>query len=180
MSDMAESITPPALVYRPWALQRALQTIPASALGSKLFAQWLHHLDRWTLTASSGRLTFPGMMTGLPVVVLTSMGAKSGQPRTTPLVAVPDGARILLVASNWGQAKSPAWSFNVRAHPQVTLSFQGYSGPYLAQEVQDPNEYERCWQQAVAVYRGYAAYRQRAGSRHIPLFALTPASEGIN
>jgi deazaflavin-dependent oxidoreductase (nitroreductase family) len=174
MVSTGQGAVPPTLQYRPWPWQRAMQAVPASTLGSKFFSKWMHVLDRATLQISGGHLSFPRMVTGLPIVTMTAIGAKSGQRRTTPLVGIPDGTNVILIASNWGQAKNPAWSANLRANSQVTLSFQNYTGPYRVREIVDPQEYATCWQKAVAVYHGYANYKQRAGDRRIPIFMLTP------
>ena len=62
------------------------------------------------------------LFTGLPLITLTTTGAKSGRPRSVPLVGVPYGERLILIASNWGQAKHPAWYHKVlKAHPEVKV-----------------------------------------------------------
>lgn len=174
MTSTSHGDLPPTLHYKPWPWQRALHALPASTLGSRFFSKWVHQLDRTTLQLSGGRLTFPGLVTGLPVITLTSIGAKSGQTRTTPVVGVPDGTNVILIASNWGQPKNPAWSANLRANPRVTLTFQDYTGPYDACEVTDAQQYAVCWNKAIDTYAGYASYRKRAGDRAIPIFMLTP------
>jgi deazaflavin-dependent oxidoreductase (nitroreductase family) len=110
---------------------------------------------------------------GLPVVTVTTIGAKSGQLRSLPLVALPDGENVILIASNYGQKHHPAWYYNLRAHPQVQLTYEGHTVTYTAREATG-DERERCWQRVVALYSGYALYKERAGNRQIPVMILMP------
>jgi deazaflavin-dependent oxidoreductase (nitroreductase family) len=90
-------------------------------------------------------------------------------------VGIPDGERLILIASNWGQAKHPAWYYNVKANPQVTITRDGVTRPYVAREVMG-EERERCWAKAVALYPGYRGYAARAG-RGIPVIVLKESPE---
>jgi deazaflavin-dependent oxidoreductase (nitroreductase family) len=156
-------------------LQRINTGIAMSAVGARLSARVMHHLDKLVLRLSNGRSTAASLLTGLPILALTTTGAKSGQPRTTPLVAIPFGEnQLVIIASNWGQQKHPAWYYNILAHPQVTVTRDGRSQPYLAR-VTEGVEREACWQTAVQTYPGYNAYKQRT-TRQIPVILLTPAA----
>src|SRR5215211_1722742 len=112
----------------PSRLQRVLQHLPASQLGAWIFARTLDPLDRLLLRLSGGRVSVPGVLTGLPVVMLTTIGAKSGQPRTVPLVGLRDGDKVVLIGSNFGQTHHPGWYYNLRAHPEATLELPERSG----------------------------------------------------
>lgn len=151
----------------------AIKTFAASGPGAWLFARTAHHLDRWTLQATGGRTTLAGALGGLPVVTLSTVGAKSGQPRSVPLVALPDGNDLAIIASNFGQRHYPGWYYNLRAHPDVTVTREGVPRTYTAREA-TPDERARLWQQALAIYPGYHAYERRAAGRSIPIFILTP------
>src|SRR6187455_3158036 len=105
----------------PNGLQRLCQRIVASQLGSWIFARTLHPLDRLLLRFSHGRVSIPGVVTGLPVITLTTIGAKSGKLRTVPMVGLRDGDKVVVIASNFGQAHHPAWYYNLRANPQATV-----------------------------------------------------------
>ena len=137
-----------------------------------LLARTMHHVDAATLRLSAGRTTATAVLSGLPIIELTTTGAKSGRPRTVPLVGIPDGDRLILIASNWGQAAHPAWYYNVKAHPEVKVT--GRDVPterlYMAREVTG-EERDRCWAKAVALYPGYRGYAARAG-RGIPVIVL--------
>jgi deazaflavin-dependent oxidoreductase (nitroreductase family) len=161
------------LQHRPNALQRALHPILRTRASGWFLARVLHHFDRPVLRLSRGRHALTSLLAGLPVVIVTTIGAKSGQPRSLPLVAIPDGENAILVASNFGQKHHPAWFYNLRAHPEVQLTYEGKTVAYVARETSG-EERERCWQRAVEVYSGYAAYKQRAGQRQIGVFLLTP------
>lgn len=140
-----------------------------------LYARLLHHIDGAVLRLSGGRWTAGGVLTGLPMLTLTTKGAKSGRPRSVPLVALHDGDEIVVIASNWGQGHHPAWYYNLRAHPEARVVLQGRIGTFIAREATDA-EREHYWQMADAEYLGYAAYRRRAGPRRLPIMILTPKS----
>lgn len=159
--------------YHPHWWQRAVQQVARTRPGSWFMVRTLHHLDRAALKLSRGRYTAAGPLTGLPVVTLNTIGAKSGLPRSVPLIGIPDGDRIVLIGSNFGQSRHAAWYYNLKAHPQTTLTINNQTLPYVAREAEG-EERERYYRQAVALYPGYADYRQRAGARQIPVMVLTP------
>jgi len=165
------------LTYRQYQWQRLMQHIPASTLGATVFSKILHYVDPPLMRISKDRLSIPSLLTGLPVVILTSTGAKSGQTRTKPVIGVPDGDNVVLVASNWGQRRNPAWYYNLRANPVAELEFGGHSGTYIAREVTEPDEYQRLWQKAAEVYIGFDKYQRRTGDRKIPIMMLVPQAE---
>lgn len=160
----------------PNKLQRFLQFLPASRVGAWLFAPTLHHIDRFLLRLSNGRVSIPGVLNGLPVIRLTTIGAKSGLPRTVPVVGLPDGDKIVLIASNFGHAQNPAWYYNLRAHPEATVVLPTRTGTYIAREA-TAKERTRYWRRAADLYLGYPAYQQRTQGRVIPIMVLTPRTK---
>jgi F420H(2)-dependent quinone reductase len=110
-------------------------------------------------------------MIGLPVVVLTSIGAKSGKLRKTPLMRVEHNGEYLLVGSLGGAKKNPLWVYNVRANPLVELQDGSEKHDYRARELQG-EERAVWWERAVEAFPNYAGY-QRKTSRTIPVFLLT-------
>ena len=162
------------LTYRQFWWQRQLQHLPASNIGAAVFSKFLHYVDPDLMKITKNRLSVPGLVTGLPIVILTSTGAKSGVARTWPAIGIPDGDNIALIASNWGQKHNPAWYYNLRANPIAKLEFNGHIGAYKANEVTDPDEYQRLWKKGTEVYIGYEKYRQRVGDRKIPMMLLAP------
>jgi deazaflavin-dependent oxidoreductase (nitroreductase family) len=109
---------------------------------------------------------------GMPVVLLTTIGAKSGKLRKTPLMRVEHDGAYAVVASLGGAPKNPVWYYNIVANPHVELQDGTASGDYQAREVFG-EEKAIWWQRAVAAYPDYADY-QRKTDRDIPVFVLTP------
>jgi deazaflavin-dependent oxidoreductase (nitroreductase family) len=109
---------------------------------------------------------------GMPVVLLTTIGAKSGKLRKTPLMRVEHDGAYAVVASLGGAPKNPVWYYNIVANPHVELQDGTASGDYRAREVFG-EEKAIWWQRAVAAYPDYADY-QRKTDRDIPVFVLTP------
>ena len=159
--------------FRPNFIQRWIQKLVARGSISRMLAPVLHHLDKPLLRFSHNRRSLTTLLSGLPVVVLTSTGARSGLPRATPLVGIPDGENMLLIASSFGRTRHPGWYYNVRAHPRVTLTIAGEPQEYRAVEAKGP-ERERAWRLATSAYAGFEAYARRAGERTIPVFILSP------
>lgn len=109
---------------------------------------------------------------GMAVVLLTTIGAKSGKLRKTPLMRVEHAGEYAVVASLGGAPKNPVWFYNIVANPTVELQDGTASGDYRAREVSG-DEKAIWWQRAVAAYPDYADY-QRKTDRDIPVFVLTP------
>jgi deazaflavin-dependent oxidoreductase (nitroreductase family) len=109
---------------------------------------------------------------GMPVVLLTTIGAKSGKLRKTPLMRVEHDGDYAVVASLGGAPKNPVWYYNIVANPHVELQDGTASADYQAREVFG-DEKAIWWQRAVAAYPDYADY-QRKTDRAIPVFVLTP------
>jgi len=153
-------------------LQLLIQRLAAMRGTAWILLRILPPVDRAVFRWSGNRFTLVSLLAGLPTLLLTSTGARSGQLRTTPLVGIPHGDGYILIGSNFGQAHHPAWAYNLRAHPNASLTRNGLTRAYLAREVRG-GEREACWQKAVSHYAGYAAYQARAG-REIAVFVLEP------
>jgi F420H(2)-dependent quinone reductase len=110
---------------------------------------------------------------GLPVVVVTSIGAKTGKLRKTPLMRVEHDGEYLAVGSLGGAEKNPVWVYNVRANPLVELQDGAEKHDYRARELAG-DERAVWWERAVEAFPNYAGY-QRKTSRLIPVFLLTKA-----
>ena len=147
--------------------------IASSRGGAWLFSRLAHHIDRPLLRWTDGKTSFSSLVSNVPVMTLTTTGAKSGLPRATPLVMTPDEERLILVASKWGQGGVPAWYHNLRANPRCTVVANGASRPFIARETTGA-ERDACWHLAVAYYPGYAAYASRVGDHMIPVLLLEP------
>ena len=109
---------------------------------------------------------------GKPVILLTTIGAKTGKIRKTPLMRVEHGGEYAVVASLGGAPKHPVWYHNIKAHPRVELQDGTVTREYEAREVTG-DEKATWWNRAVAAWPDYADY-QRKTDRQIPVFVLTP------
>ena len=156
------------------AAQRGIRLVGGTRPMAWLFARVLHHLDGPVLRGSRGRRCVTSALTGLPIVELTAEGARSGEPRTLPIIGVPDGDRLVLVASNYGQQRNPGWYYNLKANPRCSVVFHGQRYEMEAYEA-DGDERDRLWELDVSVYPPRNHYARRAGDRRIPVMVLQPA-----
>ncbi len=111
--------------------------------------------------------------TGLPVIIVTNRGNKTGAIRKTPLMRVVDGASYVLVASMGGAPKHPVWYFNLQADPDVEIRDETEVFEMRVREISDPEERERLWRIAVEAYPPYADYQVKT-ERVIPVFLAEP------
>lgn len=112
---------------------------------------------------------------GMPVVVITNVGARSGKIRKTPVMRVEDAGRYAAVASQGGAPTHPRWYYNLRAHPNVELQDGPVKQNMVAREVTG-EEKAAWWERAVAAFPDYESY-QRKTDREIPVFVLEPAAD---
>ena len=120
---------------------------------------------------SGGRLG--GTSNGAPVVLVDSIGRKSGKRRTHPLICDEQGEDIVVVASKGGIEQHPAWYLNLMASPETTINWRGEKRRVRAREAEG-EERERLWSRMVEVYPPYAQYQTRT-ERRIPVVVLEPA-----
>jgi deazaflavin-dependent oxidoreductase (nitroreductase family) len=120
------------------------------------------------------RRSLTSLGTGFPLCYLTTTGRRTGGVRTVPLLHLADGDRIVLVASNWGRRRDPAWALNLEATPAARVSVAGIERAYRARAATS-EERERYWAEALRVWPGYGDYRARAG-REIRVFVLEPVT----
>ena len=113
-------------------------------------------------------------MKGRPVILLSTIGAKSGKIRKTPLMRVEHGGQYAVVASLGGAPKHPVWYHNIVANPRVELQDGPVSKDYDAREVFG-DEKALWWERAVAAWPDYAEYQKKT-DRQIPVFVLTPVN----
>jgi len=111
--------------------------------------------------------------TGLPVILVTHTGNKTGAIRKTPLMRVKDGEGYVLVGSVGGAPKDPVWVHNLRVNPKIELRDETVVRPMQVREVTDKAERERLWKLAVAAFPPYAEYQAKT-ERQIPVFVAAP------
>ncbi|MEC9365785.1 MAG: nitroreductase family deazaflavin-dependent oxidoreductase [Chloroflexota bacterium] len=113
--------------------------------------------------------------TGLPVIIVTNTGNKTGAVRKTPLMKAVDGSNYILVASTGGAPKHPVWYFNLKANPSVKIQDGSDIYDMNVKEITDSDERKRLWKIAVDAYPPYHEYQQKT-TRVIPIFLAEPAS----
>lgn len=156
----------------PNAIQKLLHQFLMLRPVTAFFAPRVHRLDNALLKLTGGKFSAAEIL-GWDIIQLTTTGAKTGQPRTMPLVGIFDGERIALMGTSFGREHNPGWYYNLKANPECTVSFRGRVAKYIAREVQS-DEYEKYFQMAVDQYVGYQKYKERAAHRHIPVVILEP------
>ncbi len=121
------------------------------------------------------RLTRGRMMNKVgraPVLLLTSTGRRSGQPRTAPVLYLADGERLIVIGSNAGNDRAPAWSYNLRANPDAEVQIRGGHRRVRAR-VAEGEERAELWRRMNEQYAGFARYDENT-SREIAVFVLDP------
>ena len=161
-----------------WVTPRASIKALFEARGvTRAVAPLVHVVDQRLLAWSGDRLCLTTLLTGLPVLRITTTGARTGAARTHPLTALRDGDRLALIGSNFGRRRDPSWVHNLRAHPVAEAYTAGRAERFAARPASS-EEYARIWKRAVALYPGYAAYARRASPRKVPIFVLTAVDRG--
>ncbi len=147
-------------------LERAVM----SPVGYQYLLRVAPKIDHVVIPRTKGRLSSTGLD---KVGLVTTTGAKSGQPRTLPLALIDTGDGLLAIASNYGRPPHPGWSANLIAHPDCEVEFRGPKAPYRA-ELLAGDEREKAWATVVDFYAGYERYRQKCAPRQIRVFRLRP------
>ena len=164
------------------APQRMMQAlfwavVASSRPGAWLFSKTLHQQDKALFKATSGRLTRSAFLAGLPVVMLTTTGAKTGQRRTMPLIGIPVGEDLAVIGSNYGKKNTPGWVYNLESDPLAAVGYRDRTVDVVARRA-DEAEADRVFDLASAAYPGYAKYHTRADHRVIRVFVLETATPG--
>jgi deazaflavin-dependent oxidoreductase (nitroreductase family) len=150
---------------------RAVRWFAATRVGDWLFANVLRRLDGPVYRITAGRHTAANLLSGLPVVQLTTTGARTGRPRTVPVLGVPTPGGLAVFASNFGRPQQPGWYYNLRAHPSATVTVRGNVSRLHAVEARAEVR-EQAWRRGLEIFPGWEAYQDRAGGRDIPVFLL--------
>ncbi|MDH3500727.1 MAG: nitroreductase family deazaflavin-dependent oxidoreductase [Acidimicrobiia bacterium] len=155
----------------PNALQRLTRAWVASPVGAVTVSRFLHVLDRMVFRATRGRATATSILSGLPVITLTTTGARTGLARTVPLVAIPFGDDLAIIGSNFGQSRRPGWVHNLAVNPTAKVRYRNREIAVTARHATTV-ETENAFAAGVVVYPGYGTYRERATDRVITVFVL--------
>jgi len=150
-------------------VRKAAEIVPMSSLS----AWMIPRLDSRVFRLTRGHTTLSAWVSGLPIVMLTTTGARSGQPRTLPILGLPDGDRLVVIASNFGRQQHPGWYYNLRAHPLVLIGWKGSTTEMRARELTG-DERQRYLTRSHATYPWWEQYHDRAAPRQIPVVMLEP------
>ncbi|QIM21240.1 nitroreductase family deazaflavin-dependent oxidoreductase [Phycicoccus sp. HDW14] len=167
-ADLSYVLAPPT------ALHRAVRSAAATRAGAALLAHTLPTLDRAVSTLSRGRTTACALLSGLPVLVVTTTGRRTDRPRETRLIGVPVGGTLALLGTNFGQARTPAWVLNLEADPRATVAHRGAVVRVVAREA-DPAERVEVLDLAELVYVGFPRYLTRVPHRRVRILLLENA-----
>ncbi|MFJ3893005.1 MULTISPECIES: nitroreductase/quinone reductase family protein [unclassified Streptomyces] len=153
---------------------RAVQKVSSTRAFARIAPHVIPAMDRTVHRLTRGKVLLSAQM--LPGVILTSTGARSGQPRRSPLACMPEDGGWVLVGSNFGRPGHPAWTHNLIAHPDAEISWKGEEIPVTARLLEGA-ERAAVWQTALAFWPPYATYQKRI-EREIRLFRITRRAGG--
>lgn len=159
------------------AFHRTMRTFAATKAGRVFFRPTAHHVDQLVSTLTAGKHSFAGIVAGMPSVILTTTGAKSGKRRTVVLLAIPHPDGLAVVAANYGGAKHPGWYHNLKNNPAATVTIEGDTWPAIARSP-TPIERDEIWAKGVDIYPGLTKEDMWAGDRLIEAFVLTRNERG--
>ncbi len=151
--------------------QRAVQRLAATRGAAWALSRLLTPVDRLVLRLTMGRMTAAGLLAGVPVITVTTTGARTGLPRSSPLVGIPLDASLAIVGTNFGQRRTPDWVRNLEADPGAEVTYRTATVPVQARPPTE-GEYELVFQRAIGLYPGYGDYRERVTGRAIRVFVL--------
>ena len=149
------------------SLRAAASTAPASAVLARTLRPADALLSRWGAARAGGS----GLLVGLPVVTLTTTGARSGLPRAVPLIPVVTEAAFAVLGTNFGGERTPAWVRNLEANPEASIAFAGRDLRVRTRQLEGA-EQEALLAAAVRLYPGFGRYVVRAAHRRIRVVAL--------
>ena len=148
------------------AVQKLATTRAFAATGSKIFPP----IDRLMSRISGGRVVLSASL--VPSLVLTTTGAKTGQPRKAPIATLPVDDGFLVVGSNFGKEHHPAWTANLIANPDATVTYKGEDSPVVARLL-DADQKAEVWPDLLRIWPAWTNYTERSG-RDLRVFKLTP------
>ncbi|MGE0297610.1 nitroreductase family deazaflavin-dependent oxidoreductase [Pseudonocardia sp.] len=151
--------------------RRLVRRTAATRVMACVYGRIQHPADRCVDRMTGGRATLTGALAGVPLVMLTTTGARSGRPRVVPVLAVPDDAGIVVVASHFGRPRHPAWYHNLRADPRAVATTDGVRRAVVARELAGA-EREQAFRRATEIHPGFERYRRWAAPRTIPVLRL--------
>jgi deazaflavin-dependent oxidoreductase (nitroreductase family) len=152
-----------------WAVRALIAPLTRTRVFRSVGPKVLPALEKWLARATGGRVQLSGLL--VPSLVLHSTGAKSGRVRDIPLMYTPDGRGSAIVAgTSFAREHHPAWTYNLREHPDAAITVKGQWRPVRAEPIED-SEREETWQRIERQWPGYRGYERDSG-RKVRLFRL--------
>lgn len=155
----------------PSRLERLTRAVASTAPGARVLSRTLRPVEALLGQWGSGRLNVTGLVAGLPAVTVTTTGARSGLPRTVPLIPVVTDEVFAVLGTNFGGRRTPAWAVNLEARPEADVAFGDRSVPVRARLLAGTERAEVIGA-ASQLYAGFGRYVTRASHRRIRVFAL--------
>lgn len=155
----------------PNPFQRAVQGIVSTRPGAWVLSQTLPAMDRTMARLTGGHSSVSELGAGLPIVVLTTTGRKSGLPRESQLVAIPFGDALAVIGTNYGRANTPAWVLNLEAEPRATVTHEATTVDVVAGGATDEQR-RQILAASATIYGGYLKYLGRISGRYVRIFVL--------
>jgi deazaflavin-dependent oxidoreductase (nitroreductase family) len=152
---------------------RAIRRIGKSRWAAALSRRFGSKVDRHLYAATGGRLTSLGRKTA-PVLLLTTIGRRTGRARTTPVIFIREGEGFVISSEDFGQRRPAAWPLNLDAEPRATVQVGFATMTCFARRLDDA-EADRYWDRLLEVWPAHASYLKRSGQRHA--FMVTPTEE---
>ena len=151
---------------------KAMSKLSSTRAFARVAPPIVTNLDRAVYRVSGGRWVLTGNKKVLPILMLITVGAKTGQERRVPLATIPDGDVLYLVGSNFGRERHPAWTGNLIAEPKATVSYEGTTYDVEARLLTDDEKAE-VWPTLTSAWPAYDQYVKSSG-RNIRVFDLQP------
>jgi deazaflavin-dependent oxidoreductase (nitroreductase family) len=150
---------------------RVVRRLAATRAMARIYGVIQNPIDRLVFRLTGGRTTASSWLGGVEITMLTTTGAKSGRERTLPVLGLPDGDGMIVIASNLGRPRHPAWCHNLRADPRATIRFEGETRELVARVLGGEGR-ERCYARGEEIYPSFTHYPRWAGEREIPVLML--------
>ena len=144
---------------------------------AKIYGVIQQPTDRFVYRLTRGRATLSSWLAGVEIMMLTTTGARTGLVRTLPVLSLPDGDGMIVIASNFGRRHHPAWYYNLRSNPRATVVFEGERRELTARELSGA-ERNAAYARGEDIYPGFIHYTRWAGDRVIPVLRLEPRAAG--
>lgn len=149
---------------------RAMSKLSSTRGFAKVAPKIVTNADRFVYKLTRGKRVLTSAGSVLPMVMLTTTGAKTGEPRQAPLATIPDGDVLYLVGSNFGRENHPAWTGNLIKTPQAVITYEQVTFPVTA-TLLSAEEKTEAWPKLLALWPNYEGYQERSG-RDIRVFRL--------